>query len=142
MPLWVTIALSGPCAWSLPPIAWSHALALLALLLTLTSMTVGLGILLGVLLREERLVTMAGLNVAAYLFFLGGGFTTVAFLPSWLQVASRFVPTSYAIEGLRQTLFYRELTGVGHDLLVLSAWAIGSNVLAVLVLERTWRRAG
>jgi ABC-type multidrug transport system permease subunit len=140
-PLWVTILLSGPCAWRLPPVGWTHGLALFALLLTVTLMTVGLGILLGVALRDERLVTMTGLNVAAYLFFLGGGFTTVAFLPRWLQVASRFVPTSYAIEGLRQALFYPELTGVGHDLWVLSAWAFGAVVLAAAVLGRTWRRA-
>jgi ABC-2 type transport system permease protein len=111
------------------------------LLLTVTLLTVGLGILLGVALRDERLVTMTGLNLAAYLFFLGGGFTTVAFLPRWLQIASRFVPTSYAIEGLRQTLFYPELTGVGYDLLVLSGWAVCSLLLAVAVLGRTWRRA-
>lgn len=141
LPVWVTIALSGPCAWSLPPVTASHALALCALLLAVTLMTVGLGILLGVVLRDERLVTMAGLNLAAYLFFLGGGFTTVAFLPSWLQVASRFVPTSYAIAGLRQTLFYPELTGVGRDLFVLSAWAVGSLTLAAAMLTRTWRRA-
>jgi ABC-type multidrug transport system permease subunit len=139
-PLWLTILLSGPCAWRLPPVGWTHGMALFALLATVTWMTVGLGILLGVALRDERLVTMTGLNLAAFLFFLGGGFTTVAFLPHWLQVASRFVPTSYAIEGLRQTLFYPELTGVDRDLWVLAAWALGSVVLASVVLGRTWRR--
>ena len=72
------------------------------MLVAVTLMTVGLGTLLGIVLRDLRVVTMTALNAAAYLFFLGGGFTTVAFLPPWLQVASRFVPTSYAIEGLRQ----------------------------------------
>jgi ABC-type multidrug transport system permease subunit len=84
---------------------------------------------------------MAGLNAAAYLFFLGGGFTTVAFLPDWIQVVSQFVPTSYAINGLRQALFYPDLVGFGRDLLVLSVCAVLSVVLASLRLARAWRRA-
>jgi ABC-type multidrug transport system permease subunit len=106
-----------------------------------TLTTAGLGTLLGVALRDARLVTMTGLNVAAYLFFLGGGFTTVAFMPHWLQVMSRFVPTSYAIEGLRQALFYPELAGFGHDLLILTLCAAASIALAAARLTRSWRRA-
>ncbi len=117
-----------------------HGLALVALLGAVTLATVGLGTLLGVALRDTRLVTMTALNASAYLFFLGGGFTTVAFLPHWLQVASRFVPTSYAIEGLRQALFYPDLTGFGHDLLVLTGCAALSIVLASTQLARAWRR--
>ena len=139
-PQWVTMMLSGPCGWMLPPDEWSHALALLALLVAVTLMTVGLGVLLGVALRSARLVTMTGLNIAAYLFFLGGGFTTVAFLPTWLQYASLFVPTSYAIEGLRQTLFYPDLIGFERDLLVLVGCAIGAVVAGAAALARTWRR--
>jgi ABC-2 type transport system permease protein len=140
-PLWLTLLLSGPCGWMLPVVSGTHALALAALLAAVTLATVGLGTLLGVALRDARLVTMIGLNVSAYLFFLGGGFTTVAFLPHWLQVASRFVPTSYAIEGLRQALFYPDLVGFGHDLLVLTGCAASSIVLASTVLARAWRRA-
>ncbi len=103
-PLWVKLVLSGPCGWQLPIPSWTHALALIALFTAVTLTTVGLGTLLGVALRDARLVTMTGLNGAAYLFFLGGGFTTVAFLPDWIQAASRLVPTSYAINGLRQAL--------------------------------------
>ncbi len=140
-PLWVTLLLSGPCGWMLPVPSWTHALALIALLAAVTLTTVGLGTLLGVALRDTRLVTMTGLNGAAYLFFLGGGFTTVAFLPHWIQVVSRFVPTSYAINGLRQALFYPDLVGFGRDLVVLSACAALSVVLASLMLARAWRRA-
>jgi ABC-type multidrug transport system permease subunit len=78
--------------------------------------------------------------VAAFLFFLGGGFTTVAFLPPWLQTASRFVPTSYAIDGLRQALFYPDLTGVGRDLSVLTGCALASVALASVALARAWGR--
>ena len=140
-PMWLTLLLSGPCGWVLPIPSWTHALALIALLGAVTLTTVGLGTLLGVALRDTRLVTMTGLNAAAYLFFLGGGFTTVAFLPDWIQAVSRFVPTSYAINGLRQALFYPDLIGFERDLLVLSGCAMLSVALASLMLTRAWRRA-
>jgi ABC-type multidrug transport system permease subunit len=139
-PLWVTLLLSGLCGWRLPVPSWTHASALVALFAAVTLATVGLGTLLGVAIRDARLVTMAGLNVAAYLFFLGGGFTTVAFLPDWIQMVSQFVPTSYAINGLRQALFYPDLIGFGRDLLVLALCAAASVALASLSLVRAWKR--
>jgi len=140
-PLWLTLLLSGPCGWNLPVPSPSHAAALVALLLAVTLMTVGFGTLLGVALRNARLVTMTGLNVSAYLFFLGGGFTTVAFLPDWIERVSRLVPTRYAIAGLRQALFYPDLIGFGRDLTILSACAAVSIGLASSMLARSWRRA-
>lgn len=139
-PRWLAIFFSGPCAWMLSVPSWTHAGALVALLAAVTLTTVGLGTLLGIAIRDERLVTMAGLNAAVYLFFLGGGFTTVAFLPAWIQTASRFVPTSYAIQGLRQALFYPDLVGFGQDLAVLSGCAVLSVALASLMLARAWRK--
>jgi ABC-2 type transport system permease protein len=140
VPLWATLVLSGPCGWMLPTPSATHALALLALLLAVTLTTVGIGTLLGVALRDTRLVTMTGLNVAVYMFFLGGGFTTVAFLPEWIQTASRIVPTSYAINGLRQAMFYPDLIGFERDLAALCGFAALSVALAALMLTRAWRR--
>jgi ABC-type multidrug transport system permease subunit len=138
-PHWLTLWFSGPCGWMLSVPSWTHALALVALLLAVTLTTVGLGTLLGIAVRDERLVTMVGLNGAVYLFFLGGGFTTLAFLPRSIQLASRFVPTSYAIEGLRQALFYPDLVGFGKDLAVLSLCAVLSISIAAVMLARAWR---
>jgi ABC-2 type transport system permease protein len=121
--------------------SWTHGLALLGLFAAVTLTTVGLGTLLGIALRDARLVTMTGLNASAYMFFLGGGFTTVAFLPEWIQVVSRFVPTRYAIDGLRQALFYPDLIGFERDIAVLSACAVASVALAAFTLAHAWRRA-
>jgi len=139
-PVWVTVLLSGACGWNLPVPSPTHAFALIALLGAVTLMTVGLGTLIGTALRDTRVVTMTGLNIAAYLFFLGGGFTTVAFLPDWIQSITQFVPTSYAINGLRQALFYPTLLGFERDLSVLVGCAIVSVVLASFALTRAWRR--
>ncbi len=140
VPQGLKLLLSAPCAWTLPVPSGNHALALVALLLAVTLTMVGLGTLLGIAIRDERLVTMVGLNGAVYLFFLGGGFTTVAFLPQWIQTLSRFVPTSYAIEGLRQALFYPDLLGFSRDLTVLSGCAALSIALAAVMLARAWKR--
>jgi ABC-2 type transport system permease protein len=140
-PLWMAQLSSALCGWMLPVPTWPHALAIIALLLAVTLTSVGLGTVLGASLRDARLVTMAGLNCAAYLFFLGGGFTTVAFLPDWIQTISRLVPTSYAINGLRQALFYPDLIGFGRDLSVLLGFATATVVLGSLALARAWRRA-
>jgi ABC-2 type transport system permease protein len=121
-----------------PPGHWPSLIALLA---AVGAMSAGLGLLLGVAMRRGRLVTMVGLNAAIALFFLGGGFTTVAFLPDWIQAISRLLPSSYAIDGLRQTLFYPDLLGVGRDLLMLGGCALASIVLGTVALSRGWRRA-
>jgi ABC-2 type transport system permease protein len=132
------LALARLLRWIAPPPG--HGPALLALLASLTLAAVGLGLLLGISVRNTRLAAMLGLNVAVYLFFLGGGFTTVAFLPPWIQEASRLVPTSYAIAGLRQVLFYPDLIGFGRDLSVVSGVAIAAVVMSGLLLGRKWRR--
>ena len=87
-----------------PPLA--HIPVLIALFLATGLCAAGLGAALGSLLRGAKLVAMASSVIATYLFFLGGGFTTIAFLPEWLQDISAFIPTRYAIDGMRQTLFY------------------------------------
>jgi len=86
----------------------------------------GIGGLLGAAVRQSSTVTVVAITVSSYLFFLGGGLTTVAFLPSWLQIASHALPTSYAIAAIRQALFYSDLRGVGTDLLALCGFAVVS----------------
>lgn len=127
------VALATVVGFVSPPVG--HWPAVVALLLATILMSVGLGLVIGTALRQSRLVTMVGLNVVTCLFFLGGGFATIAFLPNWIQTLSRFVPASYAIGGLRQALFYPDLVGFGTDLIVLSGVAIGSVVVGSIALS-------
>jgi ABC-2 type transport system permease protein len=122
-----------------PPL--EHWPALLALLAGVTVAASGAGLLIGIAVRRSRPVTMVALNAAVFMFFLGGGFTTVAFMPSWLQTLSRLVPTSYAIEGLRQVLFYPGLEGFGLDLGVLALTATLSAAIGSAALGRSWSRS-
>jgi ABC-2 type transport system permease protein len=100
----------------------------------------GLGAVLGAILRGARAVSMAAAVICTYLFFLGGGFTTVQFLPTWLRRMTAFVPTSYAIDGLRQSLFYPGLYGFGADLRVLFGTALAAVVVGGVVVRRAWSR--
>jgi ABC-2 type transport system permease protein len=118
-----------------PPGHW----VVLAALFVATGLSAsGLGAALGASIRGAQTVAMASSVVASYLFFLGGGFTTIAFLPNWLQDFSRFIPTRYAIDGLRQSLFYPDLAGVTTDLLVLSATAVVAVALGAMAVRRSW----
>jgi len=115
-----------------------HWPALAALFAAVTFASSGLGLLIGIAVRTGRAVTMLSLNVAIFLFFLGGGFTTVAFMPAWLQQLAHLVPTAYAIEGLRQAMFYPGLEGVPTDLAVLFGSALLATGLGSVALRRSW----
>jgi ABC-type multidrug transport system permease subunit len=83
---------------------------------------------------------MAATVICTYLFFLGGGFTTIQFLPGWLHRATEFVPTSYAIDGLRQSLFYPGLYVFGAVMRVLLGTAAVAVVAGAVVVRRAWSR--
>lgn len=46
----------------------------------------------------------------------------------------------YAIDGMRQALFYPTLDGVNHDLLMLGVTALITVVLGALFVRRAWAR--
>src|SRR5206468_6583846 len=61
----------------------------------------GLGVLVGLVTRRVTTTVLLGVNVASASFLLGGGFTTIAFLPAFIQNIAHAVPSFYAVEGLR-----------------------------------------
>ena len=132
-PALILCALAGVIS---PPA--SHWPALLALFAATGLGAAGLGALLGAAIPGSRTAAMAAATLASYLFFLGGGFTTIAFLPPWLRTLSGLVPMRYAIDGLRQTLFYPGLEGVATDLLVLGATALLATAAGALAVRRSW----
>ncbi len=137
----VAAALSVVCLIDAPLVAYAAitehlVVARLALVCTLVLLTaavgIGLGLVVALVFRSPRLVAMASTSLSSYLFFLGGGLTTIAFLLSWLQTISAFVPARYAIDGLRQLLFYAQPQHVALDLVVLLAVACVSVAVAAI----------
>jgi ABC-type multidrug transport system permease subunit len=116
-----------------------HWPALIALFGCTAVCASGLGAVLGSLMRGSGNIAMASSILASYLFFLGGGFTTIAFLPRWLQDISLFNPIRYAIDGMRQALFYPDLRGLGTDLAVLTGTAVCAVMVGSVSVVRAWR---
>lgn len=119
-----------------PPV--DHWPALAAIFAATALLASGLGAIIGAIMNGARIIAMTACLIATYLFLLGGGFTTIAFLPEWLRVLSAFVPTRYAIDGMRQALFYRTLDGIPGDLLLLCVTALFSCILGSFCVRRAW----
>jgi ABC-2 type transport system permease protein len=120
----------------------NHWPALAALLIATALSASGIGAILGTFLRGTRNIALAASLLATYFFFLGGGFTTIAFLPQWIQAISFFNPFRYAIDGMRQALFYPDLTGFSTDIAVLIGTAVVAIFLGSLVMRRSWTERG
>ena len=142
--LLVTFLMVIPVTWILvathqiqPPDG--HWWALIGVLGVTSLLSVSLGSLLGVALKKSTTVALAAVILASYLFFLGGGFTTIAFLPDWLQTVSRIVPTRYAIDALRQSLFYPDLSNVAKNLITVTGFAVAALAASVYTLRRAAR---
>jgi ABC-2 type transport system permease protein len=117
-----------------------HWTLLIALFCATSLSASGIGAIVGSLLRGMKIVTMLSSIIATYLFFLGGGFTTIAFLPVWLQNISALNPIRYAIDGLRQILFYPDITGITKDFAVLLGTACCAIIIGSLALRQSWRK--
>jgi ABC-2 type transport system permease protein len=133
VPTLAIVAVAGVIA---PPAGHWPALALVFLATAVCA--AGLGAVLGAIMRGARVVSMAAAVICTYLFFLGGGFTTIQFLPGWLHRMTAFVPTRYAIDGLRQCLFYPGLYGFEADMRVLLGTAAVAIVAGAAVVRRAW----
>lgn len=119
-----------------PPL--NHWFALIAIFSATAICASGLGAIVGIIFRGSRTIAMASSVIATYMFFLGGGFTTIAFLPEWLQTLSSYIPMRYAIDGMRQALFYNTLDGITKDLTVLCFTAVVAVVIGSYLVRRSW----
>jgi len=109
------------------------------LLLTAIAAT-ALGVVIGVLCRRATTAVLLGVNAVAASFLLGGGFTTVAFLPETVQQFARLTRTYYSVSALRDAFFYKSMASAPHDMAVLALFAGGAVVVATMLLARAERR--
>jgi ABC-2 type transport system permease protein len=131
----IAAPLVGYAAWA-EHLSPARVAAVSGFVVLTAAAAVGLGLVIAIAFRKPRLVAMASTTLCSYLFFLGGGFTTIAFLPQWLQTLSGAVPTRYAIDGLRQVMFYGRPEHVAQDLTVLGSVAVVSVLVAAAGMRR------
>ncbi|HET7148126.1 MAG TPA: ABC transporter permease [Candidatus Nitrosopolaris sp.] len=116
------------------PIYWISTLVIV-LLIALAS--AGLGVAIGASARRFQRVTAIGIPLSIDLFFLSGGITVAAFLPTWLQTIAHFVPTFYGTQALQTAIFYHSTQDLALDLSVLAGTSLVSGTLGVLSLRRS-----
>lgn len=131
------LALCALCGTIAPPA--DHWPALIAIFAATAMFAAGLGAAIGATMRGTRNIALSACVLATYMFLLGGGFTTIAFLPDWLRQLSSLVPARYAIDGMRQALFYNTLDGIPGDLTVLCLAALISCLLGSFFVRRAWQ---
>ncbi len=118
---------------------WGAALLFLALTVVAFSS-------LGLLAASFILVLKRG-NPVNWFFtslsrLLGGVYFPIAILPDWLQTASKVIPLTYSLEGMRMALLAgRPLAELKRELLSLVAFTIVSLVLGVAATRFAIRRA-
>lgn len=121
-----------------PPLGYA---CLLFLLFSLTALCAnGIGILVGTLIQNPVYLSLVCNVLAAYLFFLGGGFTTIAFLPQWIQTISVVNPMRYAIDGVRELLFYPRPIGIPQDILIIALASFISLGISMLCMRTMMRK--
>jgi ABC-2 type transport system permease protein len=116
----------------------SHWPALIALFAATALSASGIGAILGTVMQGTRTIALMASLLATYFFFLGGGFSTIAFLPQWIQTISAFNPMRYAIDGMRQAMFYPDLSGLATDIAILVTTALVAVVLASRIVRQSW----
>jgi ABC-2 type transport system permease protein len=100
---------------------------------------IALGTLLGTLIKQRQAFVALAFGSAIPLFFLSGPFGPVSFQTVATQIIAKIFPVYYAI-ALQQHAFHNftlNTYGVGTNVLILVAYAVGFIILAAVVLRRS-----
>lgn len=101
---------------------------------------------LGILAAAFTLVFKQGDPVTSILGsisgLLGGVYFPLTILPGWVQLISRCLPFTYALEGLRQAVLNgRSIPQLAHPILILTAFAVVLLPLSLAVFAWAVRQA-
>src|SRR5450755_2138038 len=97
------------------------------------------GTLLGTLIKQRQAFVALAFGTALPLSFLSGAFGPISFNTQAIQVIAQIFPVYYAIV-LQQHAFHNftlNTYGLGTNILVLCAYALGLIILAAIVLRRS-----
>ncbi|MDA1036450.1 MAG: ABC transporter permease [Chloroflexi bacterium] len=112
--------------------------AMMVVLMTLTVVSVNLGIYISTFARNEFQVVQFIPIILAPQIFLSGVVLPVQQLPGYFQAVSNVLPLTYAVDALRGIMLQGEsLVDVGPELAVLSGFAVILLGLAALTVRRT-----
>ena len=108
------------------------------LLVVVTIVAVNLGIFISTFARNEFQVVQFIPIILLPQIFLSGAVLPSEQLPGYFQAIGKFLPLTYAVDGLKALMLEGEtLGGIGQELAVLGAFAIGILALAAITVRRT-----
>lgn len=84
----------------------------------------GLGMLLGLTLRDPESAAAVSNAIGFPMMFLSGTFWQLELAPAYLQAIAAVLPLTYLNEGLRDTMVYANLEGAFLNLGILAAFAV------------------
>lgn len=131
------ILILGAVTGYLRPEGQFYWISTIVIVLLIALASTGLGVAIGAATRSFQRVTAFGIPLSIDLFFLSGGISVAAFLPSWLQTVAHFVPTYYGTHALEMAIFYSSSEGLAVDISVLAGTALITGIIGILSLRRT-----
>lgn len=119
-------------------VEFEHGVALFILIEVLGAFTaLGIGIVLSLFAQNEFQVLQFVPAVITPQVILGGTFTPVEELPTYLEYAARGMPITYLIEGMDYVIFDEGTAGeFWFAVAVLAAFTLASIALSALVVRR------
>ena len=118
------------------PVHWGELIGFTLLVLALFN---AWGTLLGTWLKRRTPLATLAIGLCVPLFFLSGPFGPISFFAPIEQLVARVFPVYYAIVVLQHAVhdFTLNTQGIGINVLILAAYALGGLVLATLVVRRS-----
>ena len=108
------------------------------LLVVVTIVAVSLGIFVSTFAKNEFQVVQFIPIMLLPQIFLSGAVLPFEQLPGYFQAIGKFLPLTYAVDGLKALMLEgATLGGIGQELAVLGGFAIGLLALAALTVRRT-----
>jgi ABC-2 type transport system permease protein len=147
--VWTTVraVLMLTAGWALGVhVAWDRLLMAIVILALIILAYLPIGVLTAAMILAFRTTVPLGQAVLVASAFLGGVYYPTKVIPSWIQNISAFLPLTYGLRALRQTLLAgMPLSAVAPDVVTLTGFAV--VLLAVSLTAFGWaltysRRAG
>ena len=118
------------------PTHWGELIGFTLLVLALFT---AWGTLLGTWLKRRTPLATLAIGLCVPLFFLSGPFGPISFFAPIEQLVARLFPVYYAIVVLQHAFhnFILNTDGIGINVLILAAYALGGLALATIALRRS-----
>jgi ABC-2 type transport system permease protein len=118
------------------PVHWGELIGFTLLVLALFN---AWGTLLGTWLKRRTPLATLAIGLCVPLFFLSSPFGPISFFAPIEQLGARVFPVYYAIVVLQHAVhdFTLNTQGIGMNVLILAAYALGGLVLATMVVRRS-----